>query len=209
MKEENYKNPQTLVADDGSEFKGEFKKFMESQGINFTQNTKGNHTAFAERFNGNLAVNIFKRQQQRELSTGKVSKKWIADLRSIVQEMNNMVTRLIKMKPVDAIKLERVPQPEHKYTKKDANMKLEIGTTVRYLLNKDEIQNPASSKITIERRRLTDPIWSIGLYKVSNVWKGCDKCLVYHKIEGIDGAGDPGRRFTYWQLQKVDQTPNL
>ena len=66
---------------------------MESQGINFTQNTKGNHTAFAERFNGNLAVNIFKRQQQRELSTGNVSRKWISDLPSIVQEMNNTVTR--------------------------------------------------------------------------------------------------------------------
>ena len=202
-KQENYKKPKTLVADDGSEFKGEFKRYMEENGIDFTQNTKGNYTAFAERFNGLLSINIFKRQQQRELETGKVSKVWIKDLQPIVEEMNNTVTSMIKMKPVDAIKLDIVPQQENSYSQRDANTIRPIGTIVRYLLKKDEIQNPATKKFTTERRRLTDPIWSIGTYKVVNHYKSCKRCLVYHQLEPIDDARDPGRRFPYWQLQKV------
>lgn len=195
-----YKDPQYIVTDDGSEFKGDFKKYITDKGITITTSRKGVHPVFVERFNGTLAVQIFKYQQQIELDTGKTNRAWISVLQDIVEQMNNTKTRLINMKPIEAIKLDEVPQPENKYNKTDANMKHEIGTVVRYLLNPDEIQDTADAGIRIERRRRTDPTYSVGLYKVAGTNKRCEKCLVYHQLEPLDGAIDPGRSFTYWQL---------
>ena len=53
------------------------------------------------------------------------------------------------MAPVDAIKLTTVPQPQNKYSKADANLRYPEGIIVRYLLKKDEIQNPASLKVNV------------------------------------------------------------
>ena len=203
MKRDFYSKPQVCVADDGSEFKGVFREFMKSNGIDFRQNDTGDHTAFAERFNGVLSVQIFKVQQQQELLTGNVSRIWVDGLQKIIYNMNNKRTRLIKMKPIDAIQMKEVPQPSNDYSLKDAMKQWPIGTIVRYLLNSDEIQNTYDKAITIERRRLTDPTYSGDKYRIVKLRKTCDECLFYHYIEPVDGGKKISRGFTFWQLLPV------
>ena len=204
MSRKFYEKPRTCVADDGSEFKGVFREFMRSSNIEFSQNKTGHHTSFAERFNGALSVQIFKMQQQQELTTGKVSRIWVDALQDIIDGMNRKVTRLIKMAPIDAVVLAHVKQPSNDYGKLDAEKHLPIGTVVRYLLSKDEIQNTYDKAISIERRRLTDPTYSGDKYRVVKLRKACSDCLFYHYIEPISAGKSIDRGFTYWQLQIVE-----
>ena len=62
-----------------------------------------------ERFNKTLARKLYRIQDAKELLLDtQSSKKWVRNLQIVVNELNNTVTRLIGMKPIDAIKLEKV-----------------------------------------------------------------------------------------------------
>ena len=204
-KQPNYKHPVNLVVDNGSEFKGAFKKYIESLGINLVQNSTGNHLAFVERFNGVLSVLIFRKQQIRELSDKKTNTEWVDELPGIIKDMNDRKTRMIKMAPIKAVKMEEVPQPKTEHSKADSNKKLPVGTQVRYVLNSDEIMFTDSNKKSIEKRRLTDLTHSRGIYKVISYRKDCDRCLYYHSLsEAINGEyPHPGRSFSYFNLLEV------
>ena len=78
--------------------------------------------------------------------------------------MNDNPTRLIGMRPNDAMKLERVySKPSVKYNRPIGvdEPQLPKGTTVRFLLAKGEWENDP-----FEQRRITDPIWSPSLHKI-------------------------------------------
>ena len=70
---------------------------------------KNNHrnTGVVESFNKQLAIRLYKYQSQKELSLeeGLYNHEWVKHLPKVIDEMNNSVTRLIKMKPIDAIEL--------------------------------------------------------------------------------------------------------
>ena len=58
-----------------------------------------------ERFNITLADRLFSCQYHKELEDlSKSNREWVSRLQNVVSALNNERTRLIEMKPVDAIK---------------------------------------------------------------------------------------------------------
>ena len=71
---------------------------------------KHTHTAFVEALNKILAERLSKVQDAQELNDPeKVSLRWVKHLYGLVDELNDMETEMIGMKPKDAIKLDEVP----------------------------------------------------------------------------------------------------
>ena len=105
--------PSTFQCDNGSEFKGEVTKMLEKQEVKIKRVTikyKHTHTAFVEALNKILAERLFKVQDAQELNDPeKVSSRWVKHLYGLVDELNDMETEMIGMKPKDAIKLNEVP----------------------------------------------------------------------------------------------------
>ena len=63
-----------------------------------------------EALNKILTERLFKVQDAQELNDPeKVSSRWVKHLYDLVDELNNMETEMIGMKPKDAIKLNEVP----------------------------------------------------------------------------------------------------
>ena len=68
------------------------------------------HTVFVEALNKILTERLFKVQDAQELNDPqKVSSRWVKHLYGVADELNNMETEMIGMKPKDGIKLKEVP----------------------------------------------------------------------------------------------------
>ena len=103
--------------------------------------------------------------------------------------MNDSPTRLIGMKPNDAMKLERVySKPSVKYNRPIGvdEPQLPKGTTVRFLLAKGEWENDP-----FERRRITDPIWSPSLHKIRRIVVGKNPPMPVLYYLDESGLNDP------------------
>ena len=107
------KYPKIFQCDNGSEFKGDVTKMLEKNEVKIRQvmtKYKHTHTAFVEALNKILAERLFKGQDAQELNDPeKVSSRWVKHLYGLVDELNDMETEMIGMKPKDAIKLDEVP----------------------------------------------------------------------------------------------------
>ena len=84
----------------------------------------------------------------------------VVRLPKVVEALNNEVTRLIKMKPAEAID-QKIVNQGFSLPVKEEEEKLEVGTNVRYLYQPGELGGG--------QRRATDPIWSIKVYKIKIV----------------------------------------
>ena len=68
------------------------------------------HTAFVEALNKILTDRLFKVQDAQELNDSeKVSSRWVKHLYGLVDELNDMESEMIGIRPKDAIKLKEVP----------------------------------------------------------------------------------------------------
>ena len=95
------------------------------------------------------------------------SRKWVAKVPDVIAGLNKKPTRLIGNKtPLEAIKL-----PEVSSTKSRFESLLPPGIKVRYLYQPGELEGG-------ERRRATDPIWSLDFYEISHVM-GKDPNIYY------------------------------
>ena len=107
------KYPEIFQCGNGSKFKGEVIKMLEKQEVKIRRVTtkyKDTHTAFVEALNKILAERLFKVQDAQVLNNPeKVSSRWVKHLYGLVDELNNMETEMIGMKPKDAIELDEVP----------------------------------------------------------------------------------------------------
>ena len=105
--------PSTFQCDNGSEFKGEMTKMLEKHEVKIQRVTTKythTHTAFVEALNKILAERLLKVQDAQELNDPeKVSSRWVKHLHGLVDELNDMETEIIGMKPKDAIKLNEGP----------------------------------------------------------------------------------------------------
>ena len=105
--------PKIFQCDNGSEFKGDVTKMLEKNEIKIRRvrtKYKHTHTAFVKALNKILAERLFKVQDAQELNDPeKVSSRWVKHLYELVDELNDMETEMVGMKPKDAIKLKEVP----------------------------------------------------------------------------------------------------
>ena len=99
--------PKTLIVDDGKEFYGDTMKLMEKHDVIIQHGYPSQHRSqgIVERFNRTLADRLFTYQYHRKLEDpSKSNREWVSRLQNVVSSLNNEKTRLIGMKPVDAIK---------------------------------------------------------------------------------------------------------
>lgn len=195
------KPPNRIRTDEGSEFKSAFRKYLKENDIDHSTNQPTHHLPFVEAYNGELAKLIFIEQQEQEIKTKKLNTKWVDNLQSYVDELNNRTNEMTKLKPINAYKRKTVKQKENNHTEEDMSKFHPKGTTVRYLLNNDEIVDTLNNR-TVEKRRKTDIRWSIDLYKVAMVLNPTNG-IQMHKLEPIDGAKKNIHLYTYWQLQPL------
>ena len=178
--------PKTLIVDDGKEFYGDTTKLMEKHDVIIQHGDPSQHHSqgLVERFNRTLADRLFTYQYHKELEDpSKSNREWVSRLQNVVSSLNNEKTRLIGMKPVDAIKQTLVEEGFSQPVKEYEEKLLDVGTKVRYLYER--------------RKRSTDPIWSIDVYKVK------DRYVQKHQRTWYYLDSGPKRSFVFEELQPI------
>ena len=100
----------------------------------------------------------------------------------MVSSLNNENTRLMGMKPVDAIKQTLVEQGFSQPAKEYEEKLLDVGTKVRYYCQAGELE---SYQYKGERRkRSTDPIWSVDVYKIKDRYVQKHQPILYYLDSG-------------------------
>ena len=158
------KYPKTLIVDPGREFMGEVTKLMNYHNVKIQRSEAGNHRAqaFVERANRTLSERLFSHQYAQEMISYERSRVWVKRLPDILKTLNNTPTRLTGKEPDEAIKQKEVDIEPKKYKRVVGldEVRLPIEVSVRYLLAPGELEGG-------ERRRATDPIWSIQVYYIT------------------------------------------
>ena len=141
-----------------------------------------------ERFNRTLAERLFGHQyaQEMRLPEGKRSTVWARRLPDVVSALNGEATRLTGKKPVDAIKATAV---KHKQSAPAAagravglkEQKLPSDVGVRYLYQPGELEGG--------RRRATDPVWSIQVYRLARSVAKTGEPMLYYLLDGPVARG--------------------
>ena len=116
-----------------------------------------------ERLNRTLSDRLFSYQYHKEL---KSNREWISRLQNVISALNIEKTRLIGMKPIDAIKETLVRQGFSQPVKNYEEKLLDVGTKVRYLYEPGELEGLQYGDE--RRKRSTDPIWSVDVYKIKD-----------------------------------------
>ena len=131
--------PKTLIIDNGKEFCGDRTKLMEKHDVMIQRGDPSQHQSqgIVER----LANRLFSYQYHKELEDpSKSNREWVSRLQNMVSALNNEKTRLIEMKPIDAIKQTLVKPGFSQPVKKYEGKLLDVGTKVRYLYESGELE---------------------------------------------------------------------
>ena len=190
--------PKTLIVDDGKEFYGDTTKLMEKHDVIIQRGDPSWHCSrgIVERFNRMLADRLFTYQYHKELEDpSKSNREWVSRLQNVVSSLNNEKTRLIGMKPVDAIKQTLVEQGFSQPIKEYDEKLLDVGTKVRYLYEPGELEGYQYK--SERRKRSTDPIWSVDVYKIK------DRYVQKHQPTLYYLGGGPKRSFVFKELQPI------
>ena len=200
-KRSRLKWPKLLQVDPGREFMGEVNKLMKSKYVKIRRGEKALHRsqAIVERFNRTLAEKLFGHQYAQEYlsaaasskSSNARSREWVARLPQVINSLNKESTRLTGKAPLEAIKL---PEVKHLSSSKSRpESLLPRGVKVRYLYQPGELEGG-------ERRRATDPIWSLDLYEIRQVM-GKDPIVYY--LHDATNSPAPKRGFVREELLVV------
>ena len=190
--------PKTLIVDDGKEFYSEVTKLMEKHDVITQRGDPSQHRSqgIVERFNRTLADRLFTYQYHKELEDpSKSNREWVSRLQNVVDTLNNEKTRLIGMKPIDAIKQTLVEQGFSQPIRDYEEILLDIGTKVRYLYEPGELEGQIYGGE--RRKRSTDPIWSVDVYEIKDRYVQKHQPTLYY----LDGG--PKRSFVSEELQLI------
>ena len=126
------------------------------------------------------------------------SRVWVKRLPDILKTLNSTPTRITGEEPEKAIKMKEVDidPPKYKRVVGHDEVRLPPGVKVRYLLAPGELEGG-------ERRRATDPIWSIQVYDLSRSVVSSNQPVLYYLLDG------PRRGFVREELQFVPEDTEL
>ena len=180
------------------EFKGDVTKMSEKNEVKIRlvmTKYKHTHTAFVEALNKILTERLFKVQDAQELNDPeKVSSRWVKHLYGLVDELNNMETEMIGMKPKDAIKLKEVSLVAREaYPPEEV---LPEDGLYRYLLQPGEEHDD-------QRCRATDRIWSKASYRLREITENPGNRVMYYLADG------PERAFVSEELMLIPEDTEL
>ena len=186
--------PKRIMVDPGKEFMGYVTKLMERHNVKIQRSEAGNHRAqaFVERANRTLGERLFSHQYAQEMVSEGRSRVWVKRLPAVMKALNSQVIRITGKEPDKALGLKEVEIDPVNY-KRPVGLKekrLPSGVQVRYLLSPGEDEGG-------ERRRATDPIWSLEVYNINRVVISPDQPVLYYLLDG------PKRSFVREELQVV------
>ena len=190
--------PKTLIIDNGKEFYGDTAKLLEKQDVIIQRGDPSQHRSqgIIERFNRALADRLFSYQYHKELEDpSKSSREWVSRLQNVVSALNNEKTRLIEMKPADAIEQTLLKQGFSQPVKDYKEKLLDVGTKVRYLYEPGELEGQQYGGE--RRKRSTDPLWSVKVYKIKDRYVQKHQPTLYY----LDGG--PKRYYVLKELQTI------
>ena len=190
--------PKTLIVNDGKEFDRDTTKLMEKHDVIIQCGDPSQHGSqgIVERFNRMLADKLFSYQYHKEFKDpSKSNREWVSRLQNVVSALNNEKTRLIGMKPVNAIKQTLVEQGFSQPTKEYEEKLLDVGTKVRYLYQAGELEGYQYKGE--RRKRSTDTIWSIDVYKIKDRYVQKHQPTLYYLDAG------PKQSFVFEELQPI------
>ena len=156
-----------------------------------------------ERFNRTLAERLFGAQYAQEMllaarGSSERSAEWVCTLSEVVAALNDEVTRLTGKKPKDAIKASAVAHkpsaPARRVVGHDEPLP-PCDSLMRYLYAPGELEG--------ERRRATDPVWSLTIHTVRNVVRQSGQPALYYLSDG------PTRGFVREELLIVPHSTEL
>ena len=149
-----------------------------------------------ERFNRTSADRLFSYQYYKELEDpSKSNREWVSRLQNVVSALNNEKTRVVEMKPIDAIKETLVRQGFSQPVKNYEEKLLDVGAKVRYHYEPGELEGQQYGGE--RRRRSTDPIWSVDVYKIKDRYIKEYQPTLYYLNCG------PTRSFVFEELQPI------
>ena len=190
--------PKTLIIDDGKEFYGDTTKLMEKHDVMIQREDPSQHRSqgIVERFNRTLADRLFSYQYHTELEDrSKSNREWVSRLQNVVSALNNEKTRLIGMKPFDAIKETLVKQGFSQPVKEYEEKLLDVGTKVRYLYEPGELEGQIYKGQRVKRS--TDPILSVDVYRIKDRYVQKQQPTLYYLDRG------PKRSFVFEELEPI------
>ena len=181
--------PKLLQVDPGREFMGKVNEVMKKHNVSIRRGEAGQHRAQAivERFNRTLAERLFGHQYAQEILLeargGKNvrSTEWVSRLPNVIKALNNEETRLIGMKPSEAIKKKKVEAESSAPQKLKNEIQIPYTKKLRYLYEPGELEGGI--------RRSTDPIWSLETYTIDSVVKTPGDPILYYLSEGAPKRG--------------------
>jgi len=194
------KFPKTLIIDPGKEFMGSVTQLLERHNVKIQRSEAGNHRAqaFVERANRTLGERLFSHQYAQEMVSDARSRVWVKRLPAVMKALNSGVIRITGKEPDKAISLKEVDIKPIDY-KRPVGLKekrLPPGVQVRYLLSPGEEEGG-------DKRRATDPFWSIEVYNLSRSVISPNQPVLYHLEDG------PKRSFVREELQFVPEDTEL
>jgi hypothetical protein len=194
--------PKTMMVDPGTEFKGELTKVLNKREILIQRGEAGNHKAqsLVERANRTIAEKLFSHQYAQEMLMEETerSREWVMRLPMVIQSINTAVKRITGKKPMEAIEMKKL-KPEKVEYKRPIGLKEERlpgGVKVRYLYAPGEEEGG-------EKRRATDPIWSLNMYDISRTVVSANQPVLYFLTDGAR------RSFVREELQAVPEDTQL
>ena len=193
--------PETLIVDPGREFMGDVTKLMKKHNVTIQRSEANNHRAqaFVERANRTISEKLFSHQYAQEMITDDRSREWVKRLPAVLKSINNEKIRITGKEPVNAIKMKEVELNEVKY-KRPVGLdeeRLPPGVKVRYLYADGEQEGG-------DKRRATDPIYSIDTYDISRAVVSAGQPVLYYLSNGA-----PKRSFVREELQVVPDDTQL
>ena len=184
---------------------GKVNDVMKKHNVSIRRGQPNQHRAQAivERFNRTLAERLFGYQYAKEIlmesRNGKNvrSTEWVTRLPDVIKALNDEETRLIGMKPSNAIKKSEVKTQSSAPQKLKNEIQIPSDVNLRYLYEPGELEGG-------NQRRATDPIWSLEMYTIDSVVKKPNDPILYYLSEGA-----PKRAFVRQELMIVPYDTQL
>ena len=191
--------PELLQVDPGREFMGSVSRLLAKHSVQVRRGQVDilKDQNIVECFNRTLAECIFGHQyvQDMRLPSGERSTEWEKRLSSVAAALNGEVTRLTGKNPSDAIKAKALTQkPSSVVPGRPLGLKeqkVPSGVGVRYLYQPDELEGG--------RRRATDPVWSLEVYRLGRSVTKPDEPVLYY----LQDDDAPKRGFVQEELLPV------
>ena len=176
--------PKLLQVDPGREFMGAVSQLLAKHSVQVRRGRVDIHRdqGVVKRWNRTLAVRLFEHQyaQEMRLPSGQRSTEWVKRLPAVVAALNGEVTWLTGKRPSDAIKAKTVAQkPSSVVPDRPVGLKeqrLPSGVGVCCLYQPGELEGG--------RRRATDPVWSLGVYRLGHSVTKPDEPVLYYLQDG-------------------------